>query len=364
MAVRSRIMTVDDVPQVARLYADRLLPKAQADADPTLVQRRLVQAYFEHPWPSDDIASIVCEDDGGRIIGFLGVTPRPMVWRGEALRAAIIGNLVVAQDKAAAGASHSIISQFVAGPQDLAISDFALDVTRRISDRYGGATIRLLSQFWSLDLSPATLAAQSRVAQRLGPAQSLLRPMARAIDAADRRVRRGPWWMEPAQSSVHPLSMQRMAQLIDEHGGDSIKPVYTAETLERLLAPPRGLEGRIVAREVKNPDGHTLGSFVFYLDGDAELVHMGAALGAGDRVFRAAVQHATERGAGAMTGRILPPLMRDMSRAGARFYTDSWLILHTRRPDIVAAFHAGDVFFNALDGEVWSMRFVAVDDQD
>ena len=361
MSTTPRMMRPADVPAVARLYAARLRSGRAIDLD--LIARRLRRAYFEHPWVDRELGPFVGEDERGRIIGFLGVVPRPMQWGRERLRGVVIGNLVVDAESAQAGASHAIINAFLQGPQDLAISDYALDRTRRISERYGGATIRLMSQSWTLPLRPAVLTIDRYLRRRFVRAAALLKPGARAIDTLGRRVERGPWKIERNDCEVRSMSLTRLARLVEVHGGDAIKPSYDAGALAWVLGTPQGHGSGLRAREVLNSRGHTLGCFVHYVDGDSELLHLGAALGAGRRVFECLVADAVDAGARTLTGRIVPSLMLEMSAMGVRFQTKSWLILNTRRADIVAAFHQGNAFFNPMDGERWSMRFVDVDDR-
>lgn len=360
MTTTPRRMRPEDATAVARIYASRL--RSGRAVDLSVVARRLHRAYFEHPWVDPELGPLVCEGSSGRIIGFLGVVPRPMRWRGEHLRAVHIGNLVVDAEHAEVGASDAIIRAFLAGPQDLAISDHALDVTRRISERYGGATIRVWSPSWELALQPAIIAVNRRLGRRSARAARVVAPVARAIDALGRRFERGPWWIERNDCQTRPLPLDRLAELVDRYGGESIKPVYDARALAWVLDTPRGREPGLRVREVLNARGHTLGCFVHYVEEDSELLHLGAELGAGARVFDCLVADAIEAGARKLTGRVIPSLMLEMSTKGVRFQTESWLILNTRRRDIVAAFHAGDVSFNPMDGERWSMRFVDVDD--
>lgn len=354
-------MRREDAPAVARIVAARLRSGREVDLD--LVARRLVRSYFDHPWPDPEIRPWICETSTGQIIGFLGVTARPLRWGPRTLRAAIIGNLVVDEEHGGAGASHTIINEFLQGPQDLAISDHALDVTRKISDRFGGATIRLLSLDWDLQLRPATITLDRRIGRRFNRMAQGLAPVANAIDTLGRRFERGPWWVERNECEVRPLTMARLAELVSHLGGDSITPIYDAESLAWIMATPRGHGEGLRAREVLNERGHTLGCFVHYVDRDSEVLHLGAELGAGERVFECLVADAISANARALNGRICPPLMREMSAKGVRYQTNSWFILHTKRPEIVAAFHGGDTYFSRLDGERWSMRFVDIADE-
>ena len=356
-------MREQDAPAVAHLFAARFRSTRSVDVE--VVARRLVRAYFEHPWPDPDIGPWLLEAEHGRVIGFLGVTPRHFRWQGRTLRAAMIGNLMVDAEHPDAGGSSRIISAFLEGPQDLAISDSALDITRKISNRFRGATIRLLSQSWRLGLQQATTVVEGLVRNRRDPASRALRRLAVALDDLGREVGRGPWRLPTSECQVVPLPVARFAELLTEHSADqpeSIVPIYDAASLAWVLHTPRGGEHGLRMREVKNAAGHTLGWFVHYVERDAELIHIGSVLGAGQRVFDCAMLDAAAAGACAMTGRIVPGLMREMSIRGARYATRDWTILHTRSPEIVAAFHAGAVNLQPMDGERWSMRFVDVAD--
>lgn len=353
-----RMMRPDDALAVARLFAARFREQRAVDLD--LIGRRLVRSYFEHPWPDSQIRPWVQEGETGEVIGFLGLTPRPLRWGSKTLLAALIGNLMVDARYAEAGASAQLIGAFLQGPQDLAISDAARDITRKICTRFGGETIRLLSQSWHLDLRPATRALTRLRDPSAYRISRTLMPVVDALDQMGRRMDRGPWKLPANAYQTRPLTPERLADLIAEHGAETLHPIYDAEALRWLLQTPPSRQSNLRAREVIDDRGNTLGWFVYFVERDAELIHIGAELGAGQRVFDCLVRDAATTGAQALTGRIVPSLMMAMSDRGATFATRDWTILYTHDPEIVAAFHAGDVFVQPMDCERWLMRFVDV----
>src|SRR3989475_11574528 len=102
-------------------------------------------AYFTRVFldnPSRDVrlSSLVCEEGGGRIVGFLGVVPRGMSMNGQRLLAAISSQFVVDPAGRAGVVAVRLAKAFLDGPQDLSISDEATDVSRRIWEGLGGTT--------------------------------------------------------------------------------------------------------------------------------------------------------------------------------------------------------------------------------
>src|SRR3989449_11509383 len=84
-------------------------------------------AYFTRVFldnPSRDVrlSSLVCEEGGGRIVGFLGVVPRGMSMNGERLLAAISSQFVVDQAGQAGLRAVRVAKEDFDGPQDLSIT--------------------------------------------------------------------------------------------------------------------------------------------------------------------------------------------------------------------------------------------------
>src|SRR2546425_6425945 len=91
-----RPFVAEDIPRVARLHSMVFGPRGRTDA----AGLDSYPAYFTRVFldnPSRDVrlSSLVCEEGGGRIVGFLGVVPRGMSMNGQRLLAAISSQFVV-----------------------------------------------------------------------------------------------------------------------------------------------------------------------------------------------------------------------------------------------------------------------------
>src|SRR5256886_16235685 len=88
-----RPATRDDIPQIAalrsRVFSWRR--KDSAEARETALQR----VFFDNPFCDERLPSLVCENDGGGILGFVGVSARRLRWQGAELCAAVSHGLMV-----------------------------------------------------------------------------------------------------------------------------------------------------------------------------------------------------------------------------------------------------------------------------
>src|SRR5207247_934909 len=158
---------------------------AGLDSYPTYFTR----VFLDNPSRDVRLSSLVCEEGGGRIVGFLGVVPRGMSMNGERLLAAISSQFVVDPAGQAGLVAVRLAKAFLDGPQDLSISDEATDVSRRIWEGLGGTTSLLHSLHWTRPLRPARLALSLlRNRGRVAPFAVAAGPLARIVGALATRI--------------------------------------------------------------------------------------------------------------------------------------------------------------------------------
>jgi hypothetical protein len=78
-----------DIPQVARLHQSVFPPDDRTES--VSLESRYVyftRVFLENPCRDVRLPSLVCQEDDGRIVGFLGVVPRCMSVNGQSLQAA------------------------------------------------------------------------------------------------------------------------------------------------------------------------------------------------------------------------------------------------------------------------------------
>ena len=149
-----RQLTRSDIPEIANLFIDVF--RSGAVSQERIVCEYMEKVYFEAPWSDPNIGSLVSTDKSGEIIGFLGVFPRRVWSDGRCFNVAVPGNFMFRQEARSAyplGAVQ-LIREFLAGPQDLSISDTATEESRKLWEVCGGDTARLYSFHWYYPVRP------------------------------------------------------------------------------------------------------------------------------------------------------------------------------------------------------------------
>src|SRR5262245_30961805 len=152
----------DDIPQVADLHQRVFRIRGKPNQRPHSPE--LSQAYAEYfeeiflrnPWYDEALPSLVYQEPTGRITGFLGVMPRRMSLNGQLIKVALSSQFIVAPDSRSAGAI--LLKTFLAGPQDLSLTDEANSLSRELWERLNGAAALLYSIHWTRPLRPSRLA--------------------------------------------------------------------------------------------------------------------------------------------------------------------------------------------------------------
>ena len=120
----------DDVPQVASLY-ELVARSASREAHLGLAPH-LERAFLDHPEADPEIPSLVYVDKTGRIAGFLGSSVRRLELDGRLIRLGVSGQLVTEPEIRAHAAGAFLIREYIAGPQELSITDTASPAVRKI----------------------------------------------------------------------------------------------------------------------------------------------------------------------------------------------------------------------------------------
>src|SRR6185436_8230405 len=140
VAVHSRCLRIPDMVQTC--------PFEQRDlSEVTALFPGFRETFLGNPWADASLPSWVARD-GGRIVGVLGVMPRPMRLRGKPVRAAVLSQH--------GSAAKELLRAALSGPQDLTLSDSADDALRRAWEACGGSTVTLYGLQWRRLLRPAS----------------------------------------------------------------------------------------------------------------------------------------------------------------------------------------------------------------
>jgi hypothetical protein len=364
VAGRVRQFKEDDIPQVADIHKRAF--QLTGDMSPQLLDSYRVwftEVFLKNPWLDGSVGSIVYESEPGRINGFLGVLPQRMLWNGQPVKVAIMSNFVV--DTGSRGmAGMKLLRTILEGSQDLAIADEATADVRRMWDGLGGATSLHHSMHWYYPLRPCQFAAFVAKQKRLLPAflSHAGAPAARALDAVVTRVVKAPFRKARTRLSARELDPETLTLCLSETARKhALGPDYDVPGLAWILRRASQLRtnGRLRQIVLSTEKQNVAGWYLYYANptGVSQVIQVQAkAPFAGDIVDHL-LNDAWEQGVTVVSGRAERSLLPALSERNCIFSCGpAWALIHSRKPDLVNAFHRGDVFFSRLEGE-WCTHF-------
>ena len=331
-----------------------LLQRALPGGD---VQAFLAATLLDNPWADPELPSLVAEDAGGAIAGFIASQPRRLRIDGRPARAVLCSHLVVVPDaRTTPPLGVQLVRRLLGGPQDLTWSDTGVEVVTRLFQMAGGHADHLRAADWMLVLRPARWAAElargglrdRHVGRGVMPAGGL------PVQAAGRRlVRRAH---PPPEEGLETEVLQPAGAV--EHLAAATERTrlhvdYDAEQLTSCLALMALGGGAVIARLVRRR-GRAIGWFV--------VEHVGATyrvlqIVSGDRhapaVLDALLADARDRGVAVVSGRLEPHLHRALAPRLPVIGLSRSPIIHARNPDVREAVGAGSALLTRLDGEWW-----------
>ncbi|BBA34211.1 uncharacterized protein sS8_2259 [Methylocaldum marinum] len=321
---------------------------------------------LEPPGYDPEIPSLVYEDIQGRIAGFLRVSVQPMLFDGRPIRMACSGPFATLPDARAKGAGVFLLRHFLAGPQDLSITDGANGQGRYLWEQLGGHTVQLHCLGWIRLLRPAAFAAAYAVRKRagLGPLVTVCRPLSILLDGAARGLSaRGVIRPAPPSPALteEDLAPEAMAAAWPQLSARwRLRPDYDKSYLAWLLDEMSRVSSRgpLLGRQLRDANGKLSGWYFYYLSPRrvADVMQIVANETHEEAVLASLVADADRRGATALQGRLeawlIDPLHRNRSRGYYRAPTLA--LVHARRSEVAAAVHAGQAFLTRADGEWWT----------
>jgi hypothetical protein len=349
----------EHVRDTANLYLRAM--RGQSRPAPPALEGAFRETFLENPWVSQDITSLVFLDKGKQV-GFVGVVPRPMEFRGRAIRAATIGIWMVDRQLHHGLAGMKLLRQVLNGPQDFSVTDGAGNEASAVWTAVGGRVSHVYSFYWMRVLRPF------RTTLSFFPALE----GAGGVVAAplDFLLSKLPMGMLKRPKSLYSSKLATAAELLEciqeARGREALRPAYSMPSFGWLIAQAgtgsghRGLRLKIVY----GPDGERCGWFVYYATPGriASVLQIGCYRRPQfAEVLRALFEDAWEQGACALKGRPMPPFLVPLTEQYCVFRQPfACVIGHSRDPEIMNAFLAADADLSGLDAEAW-FRFSSED---
>ncbi len=346
---RVRPLEREDLPAVASLY-ELVIRSKTAQAPPGLASY-IERLSCDQPFADPELPSLVYDEPGHGIVGFIASHARRFVFGDRSLRMACSGQLVAHPDFQSRGVGALLLRKYLAGPQDFTITDGATDGVRQIWERLGGVTHAMASVGWTRVLSPSRFAA-AELARRRGRDAVRGARMWTALDGvAGRRLRpdRPATSSEPLSAAALLAGMSRLSRAFP------MRPHYDTVFLTWLFREMEAVapRGPLERRMVRDAGGDVVGWSVAYAPpaGVAQVVQV-----AGDDVglvLDDLFQHAAERRAIAIQGRVDPYLYPLLAKRRCLFRPSAWALVHSRDPALVGAVTSGRALLTRLEGEWW-----------
>lgn len=362
-----RRLREDDLPAFSELSHELFLDAARQltrGARRCSAARRVEyfrQLFLDNPWLDDELSSLVYEDASGQPMAFLGVIPRAMRLGRERIRVATSTEFIVHPACRGQLAAIELLRTFLAGPQDASIADNANEPSRRLWLALGGQAAPLYSIGWQRILRPTRYASHAFCDDlpRGALLERLLLPLCSLLDGLARYLPANRVLRPDPAIATEPLDVPALLTCIEAHSaGAALRAEFDCDSLTWLLQMAQQRNGASAwrVRGVRRRDGELLGAYIYFCaaDGWAPVVQVYAAPQHLPAVLGQLARDALRDGAIAINGRTDP---RGLIASALRYtgvrWPARWLLIHSRRPEILTAVQRGDALLTRLDGEWW-----------
>lgn len=370
---RIRSFAKADIPQVTDLYREVFLNGGSsagltAEATTNALQSYFNDIFFHNPWSDDDLHSLVYETEDGKITGFLGIIPRRMSLRGRPIRVALSMHFMVEPGRRSSLAGVQLLKALLSGPQDLALTDGAGEVGRKVWEGLGGSAAPVYGLNWTRVLQPSQyalhLVGQQQAGHRpwLSSLLNAFQPVGRIADALASRFLPRHFHLSATSLTEEELTNDKLLECINRFSAnDALRPEYDEHSLPWLLknAERLGQRSKLQSVLLRNGAGEIVGWFLYYLNpaGLSDVLQVAARRGATSEVLDHLFHHAQRLGAWAITGRLEPKLMPELTDKHCYLRCNGpWVLVHSREPDLLHVINQGQAFLSRLEGD-WCLRF-------
>jgi hypothetical protein len=345
-----------DIPQLVALRREAFKHSAHdADASLAAYYRTL---FFDSPWTDERYPSLVYEGDGGKIQGFIGAIPRPMLLGDKRVTAVTSTELMVATEVRGL-VGPKLLRRLFEGPQDLTFSDRATEQARNLYEALGGNTLPWYSGYWAAPLD------SNRISMQVGSEGTGSNFPGRAIGrvgrALDRFANRSGGWKShqpELKTREEPLAPETIVSLVRKLAGrNALVPDYDVRSIQWLFQriEERSDKPRFITAQV-SLDATVIGWLVYLIhpNRDAEVIQLAALPGRERQLFDHLLRHAADRSVAVVRGRLDGRLSAIVSERGLPVTIGQpWVVARSQRSDIATQLLTGNAFFSRLEAEWW-----------
>ncbi len=350
-----RIFNIQDISQVIDLNV-RLFP-GSSGLSREKQEFLFAEICFRNPWYHPGISSLVYEENDGRVTGFLCVVPRHFSFNNQTITVAVGQHLMV--DRTAL-ASVQLFKKFLEGPQDLSITDMAIELAKPIWGRFGGTTIYTHSIYWRRILRPLSFASSflkkekstSHSFTNTNPLWTMLDSIVNQIPSKMLHFKLPNVISEELTTNEFLLNLHNISK------EKKLFPVYTADSLNWLFArlTEEKRFGEFQKTLVRDSDNQILGWYLYNLKpmGRSEVLQIIARKDSINTILDHLFYNAWEKGSIELCGRLDPQFTKEFGQKYALFMPGrNWMLAHSKNPELIDALHSNEAHHTRLEGDLW-----------
>jgi hypothetical protein len=343
-----------DLRQVTELYERAV--RVGGGMPPPGLASYFERTLLDYPWADPDVPPLVYDAGDRGIVGFIGSHVRRLLIAGRPIRMGCAGQLFTDPLERRFGVGARLLRSYLAGPQELTITDGANAVVHEMWVRLGGYALHPGSLIWTRLFRPGR--AVGDLWLELKGKRRLRRVAGRAwhaVDAPISRIARPPVW--PGGVDAEGLTPRAMV----EHQRDVVGKArlwvdYDEPFLEWLFREMAAVRTRgTLVRRLLRRDDRVLGWYVAYLKprGLSQVMDVKAARAELGTVLDCLFAEAWHGGAAALEGRLESDLYEPLSTRRCLVRYGQRSLFHSRDPEVLAAISLGKSALTRLDGEWW-----------
>jgi hypothetical protein len=353
-----RPLAREDLLQVASLYES--ISRSGSGMPPQGLASYFERTLLDHPWIDPDIPSLVYLDDQGAVRGFIGSHVRRLSLDGKPVRMACSGQLMSDPAVRNRAVGTLLLRRFLAGPQDLTMTDGATEATRRMWRGLGGSVGHLGSITWVRLFDWRSAGEQAL--RRLGMAgwTPVIRPALAAVQAVANRIPAVSLQVKDPLTRAEDLTPQALLEhlpSVSQHR--RLCPDYDERFLTWLfqeMAEVRS-RGELVKRLIRDRKDRVLGWYVAYLQrrGLSQVMQIAARERDAEAVLDHLFHDAQSAGVAALAGQFEPSLFEALARRSRRcfLHLSANFLVHAHNPEVLTPILLGQAMITRMDGERW-----------
>jgi hypothetical protein len=320
-------------------------------------EETLAGTTLDHPWADEELPSLVAVGNKGKILGFIGVQVRRLLFDGRLIRGVCATQLVVAAGPEAGPAGALMMSRVLSRPQELTWSDGATDAVVRMWRTFGGGDqdhVRACD--WLLVLRPvrwlrgtvSAMVGHSLSRQQL-PVSGL------PFQAAGRTVARRAFpEISPDVHGEDATTKTLVENLPAIVGRFRVRVDHDEAYLDHMFRQIEAFSGPPVRRLVRHGE-RPIGWYAYLPGrrGASHVLHLAAAERHADAVLGELLAHARANGSALVAGRAEPHMMGALSSRMALLGYARQPTIHCKDPELALAMGSSASLLTRLDGEVF-----------